>query len=325
MNLTRRLCLAAGLAVLAGRSGAAQVLSIFGDETLQPVLAPLNALFEAAHPGVRIGMRLKPPPAGIDGIVAGVSMLAPLAHDATEGELEPYKRLFGHLPIDVRIGRIGFRAPGRKSPPAVVVHADNPLRSLSMSELARVLTTGQAGGDLRRWNQLGVDAGPWRAHAIHLYGTHDNGGYVTALRASQFGNKPLAAHYEALAQDQDVLDAVSADRYALGIASQGVDDSELGGARMLALSSGALAASTATLDEVRQGRYPLSPFLHIYLPARSRAEIAAPAREYVRLALSRQGQQLIGAGASNPAGLVPLPPHELAAERAKVDEPQARP
>jgi phosphate transport system substrate-binding protein len=325
MSVTRRKCLVAlgtGFAAgsratpSAGRTPA--VLSIFGDETLHGVLLPLNAFFESGHAGIRVEMTLRPPPAGIDGIVAGVSMLAPLGHDATEGELEPFKRLFGYLPIDVRIGRVGHAAPGAVHPPAVYVHADNPLASLSLQDLARVLTTGQPDGDLRRWRQLGLDGDRWKSHAIHLYGPRDNGGELTGLRATRFGNKPLAMHYEAFERDDDVVEAVRADRYGLGIVSHGVDAALLSGARVLPLASGAGAGSIASLEDVRQGRYPLSPFVHAYLPARSRAEIDPLTRDYLRLALSAPGQQLLRALESSPSALVPLRADELAIEQAKV-------
>ena len=153
---------------------------IVGDDTMALALRGLNAMFVATHPGVRFTMLLKPPPIGIDGIVAGVSLFAPVAHDVSEAEIEPFKRLTGYRPLDVHIGRLGYAGLNRENPPGVYVHASNPLRSLSLDDVSRIFTSGQMPSDLRRWNQLGV-GGEWANHVVHIYGTRDDGQYITMV------------------------------------------------------------------------------------------------------------------------------------------------
>src|SRR5258706_7652357 len=87
-------------------------VTIVGDKALEPLLARWNALFIRAHPHIRFTMLLRNAPVGIDGIIAKVSLFAPVAHDAWESEVDPFKRLYGYRPLDVRIARIGHAAPG---------------------------------------------------------------------------------------------------------------------------------------------------------------------------------------------------------------------
>ena len=113
---------------------------IVGDDTMEPLLKRLNDLFVKAHPGIRFTMLLRSPPTGIDGIQAGVSLFAPVAHDAWETEIEPFKRLTGYRPLDVRIGRRGYAGAARQNPPAIYVNASNPLPRLTLDQVGRIFT-----------------------------------------------------------------------------------------------------------------------------------------------------------------------------------------
>jgi phosphate transport system substrate-binding protein len=292
---------------------------VVGDKTLEPVLTRLNALFTRAHPEIRFTMLLRDPPVGIDGIIARVSLFAPVAHDAWESEIDPFKRLNGFHPLDIRIGRLGHAGPGRENPPAIYVNAANPLRSLTIDEVGRIFTTGRLPSDLRHWRQLGV-GGEWRKHSIHAYGTRDDGMTVTALRIARFGGRPFARHYEALENDADVLEAVASDRYGIGLAGSIDSRSVPHDVRLVPLAIDAgTPPSTGDYESVRAGRYPLSPFLHIYVGAASGRNVDPVVKEYLRLALSRQGQQVLEQLSGGREGFVPLTAQESALELAKIE------
>jgi phosphate transport system substrate-binding protein len=292
---------------------------IVGDETMEPLLERLNDLFVKAHPGIRFTMLLKSPPTGIDGIQAGVSLFAPVAHDAWEAEIEPFKRLTGYRPLDVRIGRRGYVGHGRENPPAIYVNANNPLRSLTLEQVARIFTTGQMPSDLRHWSQVGM-GGEWAKHAIHLYGTRDDGKSVTALRTARFGGLPFARHYEAFAEDADVLQALAGDRYGIGLVGFVDAASVSRDVRRVPLAENAAAASSAgEYEEVRHGRYPLSPYLHLYIRSAPGKPLDPVVKEYVRLALSFTGQQIIEELKDGKQGYVALTPEEAVRELAKIE------
>jgi phosphate transport system substrate-binding protein len=294
-------------------------IHVVGDRTLEPLLSRWNDLFAKAHPRIRFTLHLGNPPVGLDGVIARVSIFAPIAHDAWESEIDPFKRLNGYLPLDVRVGRIGYAEPARENPPAIYVNAANPLRQLTIDEVGRIFTAGRPPGDLRHWSQLGI-AEEWARHSIHVYGTRDDGTYVTALRIARFGGQPFARHYEALASDAEVLQALAGDRYGIGLAA--AIDARLVPASVklvpLSVAAGA-SASTGEYEEVRLGRYPLSPYLHIYLDRVPGRAMDPVAKEYLKLALSPQGQHIIEELKPGQAGFVPLTAEEAARELAKID------
>jgi phosphate transport system substrate-binding protein len=294
-------------------------IQIVGDDTMEPLLKRLNELFVRTHPGIRFTMVLRGPPTGIDGIQAGVSVFAPVAHDAWETEIEPFKRLTGYRPLDVRIGRRGYAGAGRENPPGIYVNASNPLPRLTVDQVARIFTTGQQPSDLRHWSQLGVD-GEWAKHAIHLYGTRDDGRTVTALRTARFGGLPFARHYEAFADDADVLQALAGDRYGIGVVWFVSVASVPKEVRSVPLAENAGAPpSVAEYEDVRQGRYPLSPYLHLYIRSAPGEPLDPVAKEYVRLALSFVGQHIIEELRDGKQDYVALTPEEAVRELAKIE------
>ena len=107
-------------------------IRIVAEKTMEPVLSRLNTLMTRRHPELRFRMIFGDVPVGLDGIIARVSLFAPLAHDAWESEIDPFKRLNGYRPLDVRIGRLGHAGSGRANPPSIYVNAANPLRSLDI-------------------------------------------------------------------------------------------------------------------------------------------------------------------------------------------------
>jgi phosphate transport system substrate-binding protein len=116
-----------------------------------------------------------------------------------------------------------------------------------------------------------------------------------------------------------VLEAVAADRYGIGITN--AVDARLvpAGARMVPLALGADRASTGSLEDVRDGRYPLSPFLHVYVDVPPGQPMDPVAREYLALLLSPEGQRIMEASVDTAAGLVPLGSEEARRERARIE------
>jgi phosphate transport system substrate-binding protein len=284
-----------------------------GDSTMDPLLQELNALFIKTHPGVRFTMLTRSPPVGFDGIVAGVSAFAPIAHDAWESEIEPLRRQTGKAPLDIHVGA------NRPNPPAIYVNARNSLAALSMDDVARIFTSGQPAGDLSTWSQVGID-GPLARHVIHVYGTRNDGRAMTSIRDVHFGSHPIVRHYEALATDADVLDAVANDRYAIGLVGFVEPATIPRQVRFVALKRSATdKGSTARPDEVRTGAYPLSPFLHLYVRRLSDQPLDPFVKEYIRLALSAEGQQVIDRLVRRRESYVSLTPNEAAAELKKID------
>ena len=293
-------------------------IAIVGNDGMQSLLEKLDRRFSQDHPNVRFSLLLKGSSIGISALTAGVSALAPMGREAWPTDLSGFKETYGYLPLDIRIGYDAYTGPKRKSPPGLYVNAKNPLAALTLEQVRRILTTGGPKGDLTHWGQLGL-TGTWATRAIHLYGPRDEGGFATSLRLNLLGKAPFSARYEALAKNADIAEAVAADPYGLGLVSF-FDAAAYPAIKQvpLARKKGDLP-SLSTYDEVKAGRYPLSPDLHLYLNRAPGSALDPVLRDYVRLVLSPEGQAIIASEKDSEEGYVPLAPAEIPAEEAKLE------
>jgi phosphate transport system substrate-binding protein len=284
---------------------------IVGNDGMKTILEAFNALFAKTHPGFRFTMLLPGSSSAIGALTAGVSAFAPMGREAWPSELAGFHDFFHYQPTDIHIGYGGYTHAGHKSPPALYVNANNPLAGLSLEQVARVMTSGAPKGDITHWRQLGLE-GAWAARAIHLYGPPDDGGLASSIRTFQMGKLPFASRYETLPKAADVINAVGADPYGIGLAGF-VDAAKLNAqVRLLPLAprDGARFAD-ASYANVAAGRYPYAPFLRIYLNRAPGQPLDPFVKEYLRLVLSQQGQAIIAQQKDAPDSYVPLDPAQV--------------
>lgn len=291
---------------------------IVGNDGMEDLLNKFNALFTQTHPGIKFTMLLHGSSTGIGGLTAGVSALAPMGRDAWPTDLSGFREAFGYEPFAVRIGYDGYARPKRKNPPAIYVNAKNPLAGLTTEQIARIFTTGATGGDITHWGQLGLK-GAWAQRAIHAYGPRDDGSLATSLRHTRMEKRPFRPDYEGLPKLADVIAAVAADPFGIGLVGF-FDATETPEVRIVPLA-GTAGASFAlpTVENVQAGRYPLTPFIHLYVNRIPGRPLDPLVKEYLRLVLSAEGQAMVGAEKDGDEAYLPLDARTLAAELAKLD------
>lgn len=335
------LCLALGLPAAASAAGAAAAyqpqpvavpssggfvlpdgsLRIVGNDGMEDLVGAINRLFMQTHPGVRFSMVMKGSSTAMPALTAGVSLMAPMSRELWAGDRSAFRQVHGYEPVAIRIGYSGWGPrPPAKTPPAVYVHPANPLAGLSMQQLAQVFTAGVPAGDLNTWGQLGLP-GAWQERRIHVFGLRDDGGFATAMRQLHFAGRPFAPHYEALGTREAVIRAVAADPCAIGLIGW-MDASKVSAnVRVLPLGADAKGPFRGPgLADVSQGRYPLSAPLQFYVNQPPGQPMNPLVREYLRLALSAEGQALVAAQTSSEEGYVPLSPEDLQAELKKLKD-----
>jgi phosphate transport system substrate-binding protein len=253
-------------------------------------------------------------------LTAGATAFAPLTRDMWPGDRSAFRQVHGYDATAIRIGYNGHGPrPPNKTPPAVYVHAANPLPGLSMAQLGRIFTAGAPRGDINLWSQLGLE-GDYAQRRIHAYGLRDDGGFATGMRIARLGGRPFAIKYEALRDREAVIKAVAADPY--GIALLGwIDAAKTSGmvkVLPLAFDDGG-AHHGPSYDEVRRGEYPLSAAVQFYVNRAPGKPLDPLVREYLRLALSAEGQAILERQRDTEEGYVPLDPKALQAELAKLE------
>jgi len=295
-------------------------IAIIGNDGMQPLIEQLNALFVRQHPRFRFAVTAQGSSVGLPALTAGATAIAPLSREPWLGDLHGFEQVFERAPLDIRIGYSGYgpRANG-KTPPAVYVHPDNPLASLDLNQLAKVVTAGQPGGDINTWGQLGLK-GDWAWRRIHVYGLRDEGGFATNQRMDRFGGKPFSPHYEALDSVGAVLKAVATDSHGIGLVGWANSGTLAPGLRIVPLAAKpGEAARGPALEDVAAGAYPLSSYLHLFVNAAPGQRLEPFIKAYLAAALSDEGQALVRTQTASAEGYVPLSAQDLAQERRKLD------
>jgi phosphate transport system substrate-binding protein len=193
-------------------------------------------------------------------------------------------------------------------PLGVMVAADNPLRAISLEQVARVFAAPDAAGAITTWGQLGL-SGAWAERPIRPLGLAPRTALALFLQARAFPGRPYAAGLTGFSHSTDVVAALAPDPQALGFAAV---NTATPGVRVLAIAAGAGAPVLPAAAALRAGSYPLDRQLLIY----ARRPLDPWVREYLTLVLSCEGQPLVGAGG---LGYLPLSPREARAERRKLD------
>lgn len=295
-------------------------IALHGDEALAPVIDALNAKFAETHPGAKFAPVLKGSATALPALAAGATAIGFVVGEATRPDIRAFKAINKHDALAIKVGYAGYgpRAGG-KTPPAVYVHGSNPLAGLTMTQLAGLFTSGSPAGDINTWSQLGV-TGAWGTRRVHLYGQRDDGDFSTSLRLSRLGGMPFAGHYEGLADDAAVLQAVAQDPYGIAIVDW-IAQKPQDGVRIVPLASDAGKPLTAPdKTEVAKGAYPLTPAITLYAAHPPKQPMDALVRDYLALALSDEGQAIIARFAENVTGFLPLSTDDLKAERAKLKD-----
>jgi phosphate transport system substrate-binding protein len=283
------------------------------------VVRALNQLFTATHPGVTFSVKVGDNYSAMAALTFDRSAFAPLGTEYTRIGLGDNLKIAGE-PVGFRIAHATL-TPGPGVPAlGVIVNPANPLSSLSMAQLIRIFAIGASPGDIATWRQAGA-GGPIAEREIEPIGPFPSD-YLASddpqagefLSTEKMDGLNMNHRYVALSHYADVVQRVSEDPAAIGITALNVP---LANVKVLALKSADTSpARAADTRHIAAGQYPLDRFIYLYLRMGKGMPLDDFGKEYVRLALSAEGQRAI---AGEAAGYIPLNESEVAAERARLD------
>ncbi len=264
-------------------------LTIKGSDTMVILAQRWAEAYMRAHPNTTIQVSGGGSGTGIAALINGNTDLATASRPIRDSERATIRERRG---AEVEETRVALDAL------AVYVSEDNPLREISIPQLARVFR-----GRLTRWSDLGgVD------HRIILYSRENNSGTYAYFKEHVLEDLDFAAAAQTLPGTSAVIHAVARDRFSIGYGGIGYGR----GARTLRVAPAeGQPAVEPTLENATSGRYPLARFLFIYTVG----EPTGLAEAFLDFARSDEGQALVEA-----AGFYPLPGEAPAADRRAEGE-----
>lgn len=286
-------------------SGVAGTINSVGSDTLNNLMTLWAEGFVRQYPNVKPQIEGKGSSTAPPALISGTAQFGPMSRPMKLSEIEQFEKKFGYAPTQVAVAIDGL---------AVYVHKDNPLKSLSMEQVDAIFSKARACGAAQAvttWGDLGL-TGEWANKPVSLYGRNSASGTYGYFKEHAL----CKGDYKDTVKEQPgsaaVVQGVSADRYAIGYSGVGYRTS---GVKTVALAAkpGQEPVSDDA-ENVLSGKYPLSRFLYIYVN-RAPGKPADPlVREFLRFALSRQGQDIVVKD-----GYLPLRAELAAKELAKLD------
>lgn len=152
---------------------------------------------------------------------------------------------------------------------------------------------------MTRWGDLGLtDA--WADRPIQLYGRNSVSGTYGYFKDNALCKGDFKNSVNEQPGSASVVQSVSSSLNAIGYSGIGYRTSSVRAVPLAAQAGGPYIESTP--EQAATGDFPLSRYLYVYVNKRPNQALAPLDREFVKLMLSKQGQQVV-----NRDGYVPLP------------------
>ncbi len=142
--------------------GSDGAIAVIGYNDMAEMLEALGARFAALHPGFRFAFTLKGTRTGPPALARGESAFAPMGAEFSPQELADYRVATGGDPLVFRVAHCSLDPKALSGPLAIFVHQDNPLGSLTLTEVADIFS----GRDARGLQPAGLE--PQLALALFL-------------------------------------------------------------------------------------------------------------------------------------------------------------
>lgn len=265
------------LPVYAAVPGVSGNLKSIGSNTLNQVMAHWAEGFKGFYPSVTIEVEDKGSKGAPPALIEGQAQFGPMSREMTPKETDAFEKKFGYKPTGLRVAIDCI---------AIFVHKDNPVTELTLAQAERIFSV--AGPDMT-WDQVGVKDPAFAGRPITLYGRASNSGTYDYFKEHAIGGKDYKKTVREQPGSGGVVQAVSADRYAMGYSGLGYKTADVKAVKIVVDGSPIEASKANALS----GDYPLARFVYVYMNHNPGKALDPLRAEFVRMIYSRQGQEAV--------------------------------
>lgn len=274
-------------------TGVSGNLTSVGSDTLNNLMTLWAETFKRNYPNVNIQIQGAGSSTAPPALIEGAANFGPMSRMMNAKEIEAFEKKFGYKPTPIPVAIDAL---------AVYVNKDNPIQGLSIPQVDAIFSaTRKCGGreDITRWGQLGM-TGEWANRTIALYGRNSVSGTYGYFKERALCKGDFKRNVAEQPGSASVVQSVTGQLNAIGYSGIGYKTS---GVRALPLAprDGAPFVEPDAQHAV-DGSYPLARVLYMYVNKRPNQPLPPLEREFVKLVLSRQGQEVVVKD-----GFVPLP------------------
>jgi phosphate transport system substrate-binding protein len=265
-------------------SGVSGNINSIGSDSLNNVMTLWAETFGKFYPNAKVQIEGKGSSTAPPALIAGTAQLGPMSRAMKGTEIDQFEKKYGYKPTQIRtsVDALG-----------VFVNKDNPIKCLNIAQADAIFSKSRRQGykeDITTWGQLGL-TGEWAAKPISLYGRNSASGTYGYFKEHTLKNGDYKDTVKEQPGSASVVQGVTVDRFAIGYSGIGYTTAGVR-AVPLAEKEGAQCYE-ADPDNAYSGNYPLSRFLYVYVNRAPGKPLDPLTREFVKLVLSREGQEVV--------------------------------
>ena len=281
-------------------SGVSGNLSSIGSDTLNNLMTLWAEEFQRIYPNVNIQIQGAGTSTAPPALTEGTANFGPMSRMPRESEQQAFEERHG-FPMTV-LG-VGIDTI------AVFVHRDNPIEGLTIEQVDAIFSATRRCGaaePIDRWGQVGL-TGAWANRDITLYSRNAVSGTYGYFRQHALCDGDFRDSINEQPGSSSVVQGVAESINGIGYSGIGYATS---GVRAIPVGN---PPAPPSAESAADGSYPLARFLYIAVNKHPNRGLAPLEREFLRLILSRQGQEVVVRD-----GYIPLPASVAARFRTEL-------
>jgi phosphate transport system substrate-binding protein len=241
-------------------------ITIKGSDTMVILAQKWAEVYMKSHPDVVLQVTGGGSGTGISALINGSTDICDASRPMKQSEIDKLKDRYGSLGIEIKCAKDGI---------TVYLNESNPVKELSIKQLGGIFS-----GKIKNWKEVG---GP--DADIKLYGRENSSGTYVFFQENVVKGD-YATSCQTLPGTAAVVNAVKNDKYGIGYGGAAY---AVGIKRCAVKKDDKSAAYPASAETIKNGTYPISRYLYMYLRNRPTGDL----KNYIDWILGPDGQKLV--------------------------------
>jgi phosphate transport system substrate-binding protein len=250
--------------------------------------------FSRIYPNVKISVDIGGSGQGGPRLTNGTADFAFIAREMMGREETPFVDKFGYKPLAISVSGGSLAVKAFTDCVVFIVNKDNPLDEITYPQLDAIYSATHNRGikePITTWGQLGLK-GDWADKQIHAWGVEIPNGYDNFVNMHVLANGQWREGIQSQKTVIPLSDKVAADKYAISYTGLAWDTNPDTKVLKLAVRPGDPAIAP-TFENVASQNYPLARTIYMFVNREPGKPLNPVLREFIRYALSREGQQAV--------------------------------
>lgn len=256
-------------------------LTSIGSDTLNNLMTFWAEEFQQRQPGMTVQIEGKGGSTAPAALIGGYSSIGTMSRPFNDEEIDAFTTKWGYPPTAIAVAI---------DAQVVFVHRDNPIPSLTLTDLDRIYSSTRRRGGLAAttWGDLGL-VGDWSTLSLELFGRNSASGTYGYFKMEVLQRGDFLPTLKQQPGSTAVVSAVSASRGGIGHTGYGyVTDA----VRVVPLADGDRPAVLPTYANCLDNSYPLVRRLYLYIN-RKPGTRDLPVHQFISFVLSKPGQAVV--------------------------------